>query len=498
MVSAGRLTGQSRTARRVLAGCTGHGAPRPYGSGGCCAPASAGRRSLARMTHGSRTRFPRVDALLDARLDTYMNPNAFGRLIDEEVAEFDQLEFKGQMYAATEDGRCELAKDVCAFANATGGVLICGIAEVKGTASKLMPFEVSDSDVRHVNGVVAQRVAPMPAVDVFTVADSGTGYLVISVPASPWAPHAVIAPNEDRLLFPVRNGSQTRYLREPELADRYRNRFAAAGGQVGRLDEVRQDAVGQLSFDHPWLYLAVVPNTRTLGSVGINSVNDTTEWLRNDVWRSPCGNPWIDAAREVGVRRTISANRPDGGGPSRHDYAEFHADGCGFAAVQLRQPTTNQYGNPVTEWTVNETTIIDVAVALTGMLARHALRQGTTGEAIAEFGLISAGTQFAAPMALVQDRFHGVVQPSTERRLMSVPPSRHTFDLDSAANDASGLLLTARMLATDTVQAFGLPEVLHIDDEGRARVRYFGSCQNAVRQWADGHGAELSEATSVE
>jgi hypothetical protein len=141
------------------------------------------------MTDGSSTRFPRVDALLGARLDTNAAPEAFEMLVDEQVAEFDQLEFKREMYAATEDARCELAKDVCDFANATGGVLICGIAEFKGTASKLMPFEVSDSDVRHVNSVVAQRVAPMPAVDVFTVADTGTGYLVISVPASPWAPH---------------------------------------------------------------------------------------------------------------------------------------------------------------------------------------------------------------------------------------------------------------------------------------------------------------------
>jgi hypothetical protein len=440
-----------------------------------------------------------VDALLGARLDTNAAPEAFEMLVDEQVAEFDQLEFKREMYAATEDARCELAKDVCAFANATGGVLICGIAEFKGTASKLMPFEVSDSDVRHVNSVVAQRVAPMPAVDVFTVADTGTGYLVISVPASPWAPHAVIAPNDDRLLFPVRNGSQTRYLREPELADRYRNRFAAAAGQVGRLDEVRREAARELSWGAPWLYLAVVPNTRTLGTVGVNSVNETTEWLRNEVWRSPCGNAWIDSAREFGVRRTIAAHRPDGGGPSRHDYAEFHADGCGFAAVELRQRSTDDSGQPVTEWTVAETWIVDVAVALVGTLARHAHRQGATGEAIAEFGMIRDGKagELAFRMVLVQDRFHGLVQTSTERRLTQVPASRHTIDLDAAVDDAAGLLLTARMLGTDIVQAFGLAEVPHIDDEGRLRLNKFGpSSQGAVRQWADRHGADLSDATS--
>lgn len=449
------------------------------------------------MADGRRARFPRVDALLGARLDRSMAPDAFGSLTDEGVAEFDQLEFKQQMYAANEDGRGELAKDVCAFANAIGGVIICGIAEVKGTASKPMPFEVSDSDVRHVNGVIAQRVVPMPVADVFTVANDGTGYLVISVPASPWGPHAVITPKDDRLLFPVRNGSQTRYLREPELADRYRNRFTTAAGQVGRLDEVREDGQRELSADGPWLYLAVVPNTRTVGTVGLHSVNETSEWLRKDVWPSPCGTRWIDRASEIGVRRTISASRGDRRGPSLHDYAEFHTDGCGFAAVQLLQPSTDQLGNPITEWTVAETLIVDVVVALVGILARHALRQGAAGDAIAEFGIIGPGPKLPRPMALVHDRFAGFTEPTTERRLTRVPPSRHTFDLGAAADDATALLLTARMLATDTVQAFGLAEVLHVDEEGRVRFNYFGSSRDAVRQWAERYAAEQSDTTTV-
>ena len=450
---------------------------------------------MVRMTDGDSSRFPRVDSLLGARLGADMAPEAMQRLVDEHVAEFDQLEFKQQMYAATEDDRCELAKDVCAFANATGGVIICGIADVKGTASKCMPFDLSDAEVRHVNSVIAQRVAPMPAVEVFTVADGGTGYLVISVPASPWTPHAVIAANEDRLLYPVRNGSQTRYLHEHELADRYRNRFVAAAGQVGRLDEVRDEAIEQLSFDNPWIYLAVVPNTRTPGRVGVHSVAETTAWLRDEVWRSPTGIQWISEAREIGVRRTISASRGASGGPSRDSYAEFHADGCGFAAVEVRQRPTDDFGEPMTESTVDEAHLIDAVVALTGMLARHAIRQGANGEAIAELRIVG----LRGPIALVHHRFHSITQRSTYRSLKSVPASRHTFDLGPASDDATGLLLTARMLATDTVQAFGLPEVLQIDDEGRIHANYFGyfgSGHDAVRHWAERYGAELFDSSA--
>jgi hypothetical protein len=238
--------------------------------------------------------------------------------------------------------------------------------------------------------------------------------------------------------------------------------------------------------------------------VGIHSVDETTAWLRNEVWLSPCGNRWISDPREVGVRRTISANRPDGGGPSRHDYAELHADGCGFAAVQLRQDPPNPLDGQNPEWAVNETSIVDIATALTGLLARHALRQGVAGEAVAELRIIALGgpidLRLPQPMALMQNRFHGIPQSSTTRRLTLIPASRHTIDLHTATDDATGLLLTARMLVTDTFQAFGLPEVGHIDEEGHLRLPffgYFGAGHEAIGQWAERHGAVLATADAV-
>lgn len=241
----------------------------------------------------------------------------------------------------------------------------------------------------------------------------------------------------------------------------------------------------------------MVPNNRTLGSIGIRTSSETTEWLQQNVLPSPRGNRLIDAVREIGVRRTISASRPDGGGPSRRQYAEFHADGCGFASIQLHQRSTDQTGNAVQEWLVDEAVIVDLAVGLTGILTSHALRRGAAGEAIAEFGILGPGPDLELPTALVNDREHGFIQATTERRLTHVPRSQHTFDLGAAGEDVTALLLTARMLVTDVIQAFGLAEVLHIDEEGGLRFNYFGASRDRVRQWAERYGAKPSDATSV-
>jgi hypothetical protein len=76
-------------------------------------------------------------------------------------------------------------------------------------------------------------VLPLPVFDVVRVEDParpGHGLVLIAVPRSQLAPHAVIV--NDGLRYPRRNGATTRYLSEPEVAAAYRERFAAAQRQA--------------------------------------------------------------------------------------------------------------------------------------------------------------------------------------------------------------------------------------------------------------------------
>jgi hypothetical protein len=440
-----------------------------------------------------------LDALLGEALHRGLDPGRFQRLVDDHVVETELLEFKQQLHPSTEDGRRELAKDVCAFANAAGGAIVLGVAEdKKGAATRVMPFEVGDLEERQVRSVLIAWAHPFPEVEVMAIGHEGKGLLVIVVAQSPWAPHAVGGPNDHYLSFPVRTGRQTRYLSEHELADRYRGRFEAAGAQVAHLDRVRADGATQLHPHPPWLYLAVVPNTTVPGHLGTRAVSETTEWLQAaqvpSISRSPAsldqstGPLLFSEANEVGVMKTISATRPDLGSSISSDrHAEFHVDGAGFAAEALWEADKDTQGN-VSTWWLDQTILFERSALFLSLLARHALRQGVLGEAAMELGITKPGP-LPIPAAIGLRR-NG--RDASQRLLLETPTTRHTVDLTLVAADATALLLTTRAVTARLVQAFGVVELAHVDDEGVVEPDQFGFdvTVRSVLRWRDSLGAE--------
>jgi Putative DNA-binding domain len=53
-------------------------------------------------------------------------------LLESGMAEHVQLEYKSELYPTNDQGRREFLKDICMFANATGGVLLLGVSELRG------------------------------------------------------------------------------------------------------------------------------------------------------------------------------------------------------------------------------------------------------------------------------------------------------------------------------------------------------------------------------
>lgn len=435
-------------------------------------------------------RLPRVEALLGGSIDPSLPGEAIDRLVAEGVAEFEQLDFKREMYKADPTGRAELAKDVAAFANQVGGLLVCGVADVKGVASKTMPWPASDADVRHVHSVVATYCSPLPHVEAFVVTSTAgaDGYLLIAVAPSPWGPHAVS--EGESLNFPVRNGSATRYLRQPELADRYRNRFDSAASQISRLDDVVGEAADEMHRHAPWTYVATVPNVLGHRSITASTRSETARWMFQEAWRGPLDRDIFTESQSIGVGRVVTAFRSQPGAPAKGLYAELHADGSGFAAYQA-DPA--QFDSDVNLWMLGENESADLAVALTALVAQHAARwAGQPGDGVAEMGILAVEGDPPAPqMALGGERRH-TFGPLTDRRVVAGPRSRHSIDLGAASSDVTELLVTARILLTSTVQAFGVAEVEHFDAEGQIRPSRFGADWSPVAAaWARRHGAKI-------
>jgi hypothetical protein len=101
------------------------------------------------------------------------------------------LDFKSVLYS----GGKECADNVAAMANWQGGVLVLGIEDKEGRATKATPVEFSDTQTLRMRQFVADLVFPTPHWDVREVFDpdprSGRGFYVLVIPQSPLRPHAM-------------------------------------------------------------------------------------------------------------------------------------------------------------------------------------------------------------------------------------------------------------------------------------------------------------------
>src|SRR5260370_21739102 len=202
----------------------------------------------------------RVDALLGVSLDT-AEYGHFEALASAQVSESFDLDFKAGLCGSAEKGKHGLAADVAALANTAGGLLILDITEDKQARAAAAPgVTISDDEIRRIHQIAASLVAPLPVFDVLPVGnpvEPGHGLLVIAVPASPRA----VTVNEG-LRFPVRHGTTTRYLSEPEVATAYRERFSRAYGTAERARLIETNAAWRMkrADDHCWLLISLVPD----------------------------------------------------------------------------------------------------------------------------------------------------------------------------------------------------------------------------------------------
>lgn len=213
------------------------------------------------------TRLTRLVGLLGRRLDNVDYDCITALVGNSEAAESEDLDYKRSHYATDDKGREELAKDVAAFANHTGGLLILGMAENKGVPSMVFDVDLDDTHLRRIRQTIANNTAPPVSYEPIPVPNPSSpnaGFLLLAVPRSPYGPHAVTAPptkpSRDSLRYPLRGGSTTEWLTETDVSTAYRARFTSAAERDQRLADIEEDVVGALvRRTTPHLIVTVVP-----------------------------------------------------------------------------------------------------------------------------------------------------------------------------------------------------------------------------------------------
>ncbi|MFG3602491.1 AlbA family DNA-binding domain-containing protein [Micromonospora chersina] len=452
----------------------------------------------------------RLESVFGTGLDALAARHING-LVAAGVQEAFDLDFKRELYGRGESDKRALAGDVAALANTGGGVIVLGVEEDdQARATKTPGVEISDAEVARMRQVVASLVAPMPAFDVVAVPDpmlvtteggAAQGFIVVAVPRSPSAPHAVLI--NEGLRFPTRNGATTRYLSEPEVATAYRNRFASLHRQTERVEQIEQEAIGNLARgEYAWTVVSLVPDLP--GEMSLN--REALQVFDQNVRQQPLPlfNRGLAIYRtRVGRRRLLADGTSNYDPDSRWISLELHSDGSGVFAMaafdlnerRRREAPSSEEGDR-TFRLISDEWIAEGIISGLLQLARHARdRTAAGGSALirAQLYPVSISTTIG------HGRGHGIPESRTggQYNWTRAEPAEASAALDDLAQPGPQLIEAAALLLDELGQAFGVPEMGQLSREGQVRRRYWSTSgvQRQVVAWAEANGIEVTDDT---
>jgi len=444
-------------------------------------------------------RSARLEALLGSRLED-IQYSAVTTLISSQVAEAFDLDFKSEMYGSSDKDKRDAATDVAALANTAGGLIIGGIAEDDQARAAAAPgVALSDTEERRIRQIVASQVVPLPVFDVVRVEDParpGHGLILIAVPRSPLAPHAVIV--NDGLRYPRRNGATTRYLSEPEVAAAYRERFAAAHRQADRAREIEADALDRLAVadDQVWVVTSMVPDLPgelVIDQAALSAARAELTGQRPLIVPSSLG--WQRVS--IGRRRLLADGAMDSGRAARWLSADLHEDGAGVFAAHVLSPVSpaaaGSTGEPEVRRVLDDSVVNGILSGLR-FLARHARdRAAAGGNALIRSQLYPLSGQ---PLSLAQYRRGFIDSLGTRIMTETAPPAERVAPVESLACGGPDLVSAAYLLATDLFQEFGAAEAAQLTREGAVRLPYWNEeVLPDLQHWAAGAGISVTQQT---
>lgn len=325
--------------------------------------------------------------------------------VEDQTGEEDRLDWKAQLGtddpAKREFARKELAKDAAAMANSGGGVLAFGASEIGEEPNKELVaslVELSEKKEQHIRSVISSRVRPFIAgIEIDQLPDPENprrGFIVVSIPASPEAPH--FCENRDDVPYaPWRNGSHTETMRESQIERAYRDRLIRREGTEALLTRTLESTICRLNFEEAWsrawIVTVAVPtglrqlNQADLSKQGLSDLYTRVENINDELF-SPTLRGLIKYADfplepQLGLRKWV-LRFPASGGQSAPTntttYAELHHDGV----VVLARPVGWPQSGPSEELEVGAPQIEDAcgtAVSLTKAWFERLHITGTAG-----------------------------------------------------------------------------------------------------------------------
>ena len=395
---------------------------------------------------------PLTDELLDAAV-------AAG------VVEANDLDWKSELPPAKGLPQTDFPKDVAAMANGGGGLIVFGVRESqKAAAERVDAGDCDEAYERSLRSAAITAISPpVFGLNVHRLAAEGNRAVVVEVPASVDGPHLIY--KNDYFAAPVRNDSDTVWMKERQIEAMYRARFEERRHATEALDSLYGEAAaGRDSDKRAWLVAVAHPRIPRFRD---RPTRDEARGILTKTERlalTYAGNgrggihPLENVDRDnprPGLRRWVAVNKATGDHSLwKEAWMSIHHDGSVTvaAAVGGRRMSSDAYFEG---WQV-ESVAIECAIADLMALVRTTAEATDNDEYDVRLGIEWTGEQ---PLTILTKDNMGFTYDGVSVPLNHYTPVETTVN---AAEPETDFLWHVHDLAQDCVNQGGISNLLMI------------------------------------
>ncbi len=409
------------------------------------------------------------------------------RIFDEKTRENLHIDFKSKHYEfGNEVSKKELAKDISAFANAEGGLLVIGIkSDEQGSPSELTPVILDEEIPKKYTRTIERLIHPQVHITIHEVpleGENSLGYLILEIEISRMRPHAFLDGNS--LSYRIRRGSECVPMTEQELRSEFEKRFTSDFFQIQFLRNLESEFIQEIDQNQNWLVLALSPEIKVDIKVSSESLEAFKFLIIKDYGIKYNSQYRYDRVH-VGFRKFIATGMSGVSEPARFHHGHFHHNGSMIIGIALPNSiSTNFYDE-------RELRLMPKVVLEQSAIVKAALIMLEISMDFANFAQIHGDINYQLNLHIPSGFSYGVAHQIEDRSMppltginkFSHSPALSTENINNLLPHPYSRNLLVRNLCSQLFQNFSIPECNQITESGKLDPINWSSGEvNAIRR----------------